>query len=169
MSFSDPRLLVGLAVAAGVLLRLGLALFRLRRRNVIRERSTRGRRGEDAAARALALRFARVERHPRLARRLRIDGVVHTYELCPDFVVGPRRRPIVIEVKSGQDRDPRNPATRRQLLEYALAFGAAKIGVFDARAGSLQWVELEGLPGARRGGWLLAFALGIAVGLALRG
>jgi hypothetical protein len=169
MSISDPLVLAGLVVAAGVLLRLGVALFRLRRRNVIRERSTRGRRGEDAAERALVKRFARVERHPRLARQMRIDGVPHRYELCPDFLVGSRRRPIVIEVKSGQDRDPRDAATRRQLLEYALAFGSSKVGVFDAREGTLQWVELEGLPRSRRGRWLLAFALGVIVGLALRG
>jgi hypothetical protein len=169
MDLSHPVALAALAVGVLVALRLAVALVRLRRRNLRREFAARGRRGEDAAERALAKRFAHVVRHPRLSQRLWVDGVEHRYELCPDFLVGSRRRPIVIEVKSGKDRDPREPTTRRQILEYALAFGARKIGLYDARANSLQWVELGNLPRARRGLLLLAFALGVSVGLLLRG
>jgi hypothetical protein len=167
MELTHPLALAAYVLAGLLALRGALALFRLRRSNVGRELALRGRRGEDEAEAELRRRFLRVVRHPRREQRLWIDGRAQSYELCPDFVVGTKRRPLVIEVKSGKARDPRDPATRRQLLEYALAFGARRVGLYDARERALQWIEFEVLPRRSRTRALALFAAGLLVGAAV--
>lgn len=167
MELTHPLALAATGLAGLLALRGALALVRLRRRNVGRELALRGRRGEDEAEAELRRRFLRVVRHPRREQRLWIDGTAQPYELAPDFVVGTTRRPIVIEVKSGKARDPRDPATRRQLLEYALAFGARRIGLYDARERVLQWIEFDLLKRRNGARGLALFLAGLLVGAAL--
>lgn len=169
MTFADPR--TWLAIGAAFLLLLGLLahLRRLRAGNLVRERSARGRAGEDAAEAFLRRRFAEVERHPRLESALWIEGEEHRYELRPDFLVRAGRQRMLVEVKSGEDRDPRQGETRRQILEYALASECERIGLFDARSGRLQELRFDLLerraPSA--GPWLFALAVALGAGFAL--
>lgn len=149
-----------------------IALLRYRRKNIVRERSARGRAGEAHAHADLRRLFARVEAHPRIVQRLWVDQKEIRYELCPDFLVGSRQRPIIVEVKSGQDREPEHPTTRRQLIEYALAFGARRIGLYDARTRTLRWVRFECLMGSGPRWFSLAslfwFVIGIVLTLAVQ-
>src|SRR5262249_21331889 len=94
---------------------------------------------------------------------LGLDGAHVPVELRADFVVAAAGRRYVAEVKTGR-LAPRidTPATRRQLLEYRLAFDVDGVLLVDAESGRVHTVEFP-LPGAprRSGGmrWLLAGAV----------
>lgn len=97
------------------------------------QRRTRSRRGRRAANRGLD---AEVEAEHLLERRgyrilerqvqgswpLRVDGEDVDARLRADLLVGRRSRVFVAEVKTGPAARASSPNTRRQLLEYLLAF-----------------------------------------------
>lgn len=76
---------------------------------------------------------------------LRVDGEPHPVLLRADFLVEKAGRSYIAEVKSGADSARvGNSATRRQLLEYRLAFPVDGILLVDAFAGRIVEIELPG-------------------------
>ena len=114
------RIGLGLAVVwAAWGLRVGWRRWRLQRR------FGRARRLERRARWLLARRGYRVQAG-QVERELAlwVDGEAHRYGVRADYLVVDRRgRPFVAEVKSGGlASDPLHTPTRRQLLEYQLAY-----------------------------------------------
>lgn len=104
-------------------------------------------------------------------------GVTRVIGLRADYVVEAGGRRFVAEVKTGQRAvELSNPATRRQLLEYRMAFDVEGVLLVDAEAGRVDEVRFP-LPGAGRGEsgpgsliWLLAgLVLGAGAALAWGG
>ncbi|MFT4624125.1 MAG: hypothetical protein ACI8PZ_002784 [Myxococcota bacterium] len=89
-----------------------------------RRRQRVAQRGEVLAESLLAAAGFRVEDRQVTARwSMHIDGEPHEVHCRADLIVTRRRRRYVAEVKTGERApDPTLPATRRQLLEYRLAF-----------------------------------------------
>lgn len=154
----------------------GLAYFARRLRRRFRTFSARRRmayalRGERRAARVLRRLGYRIEAaQPRRDWSIRCGDRARAISLCADFLVSRRGRRYVAEVKTGA-RAPSvdTAATRRQLLEYSVAYDASGVLLVDAERGDVTEVSFPGharsAPGA--GGRLLAFALGGAAGAAL--
>jgi CRISPR/Cas system-associated exonuclease Cas4 (RecB family) len=106
---------------------------RTRRRNRARQR--RATRGEELAESLVeALGMTVVERQAGRAWTLEVDGVerevLSRADLLAEDAEGGR---WVVEVKTGERApDPALPATRRQLLEYLLAFEVEGVLLVDA-------------------------------------
>ncbi len=105
-----------------------------------RRRAARAGRGEDRAARLLvAAGFRIVERQPRVAWAPLVDGEPHEVELRADYLVEDDRELLVAEVKTGDDATSlATAATRRQLLEYHVAFGADGVLLVCPERGTIQ-------------------------------
>lgn len=145
-----------------------------------RGRSRRARRvgriaaaGELAGADLLAAAgFAIVDRQARHVLPVDVDGERYAAGLRCDYLAERDGERWVAEVKTGQDAPSlANPATRRQLLEYQVAYGAVGVALVDATAGVVHEVrfDLAASPAAAAPPpprWPL-FALGVAVGLGL--
>ncbi|HVJ90830.1 MAG TPA: hypothetical protein VM580_13585 [Labilithrix sp.] len=103
---------------------------------------------------------------------IEVDGAPVEIALRADYVVrrGPER--YIAEVKTGRVA-PRieTPATRRQLLEYLVAFGASGVLLVDAEAKRVRLVVFPMPKSARDSGaifWLLAVAAIVLVVLVAR-
>jgi hypothetical protein len=103
------------------------------------------------------------------------DGEPMDVALRADLLVSRGGRIYVAEVKTGRVA-PRLDcaATRRQLLEYRVAFGVDGVLLVDAEAKRVVSVELGSLDAASdraqsraRSTWLPVFAVGVAVGAVL--
>jgi hypothetical protein len=124
----DPQLLV-IAVLAGAFVALVLTRWMRAWRGSRRAsvRAARAGAGEDDAAPMLRRAGYRI-----VARQARtwwaplVDGQPHEIELRADYLVEANGELLVAEVKTG-DEAPRlsTAATRRQLLEYQIAFAVA--------------------------------------------
>lgn len=168
-----PPEILAAAVAAALLVAIvqtvRLALHRwlpARRLRLARERGAEGEVRAEALLRRLG--YAIVARQAALSYGVSIDGQPLSVDLRADFVVEKDRLRFVAEVKTGRFA-PRieTSATRRQLLEYRVAFDAAGVLLVDVDAGRVHTVEFP-LPVMRRAGsgrlaWIL---LGVAIGLA---
>jgi hypothetical protein len=128
---------------------LALALYlvhRVRRRLASRRARRRGRRavlGESAAERLLASAgYDVVDRQVALTWWIRCDDIDHAVELRADLLVERAGLAYVAEVKTGEAA-PRltTAATRRQLLEYRIAYGVDGVLLVDADRGTIQRVE----------------------------
>lgn len=97
---------------------------------------------ETRAARLLARAgYAVVGSQVKGSYDLWFDGEPVTIELRADYVVERRRRRFVAEVKSGEFAPSiATPATRRQLLEYRVAFAVDGVLLVDGEAGSIHEV-----------------------------
>jgi len=101
-----------------------------------------GRRGEDAALRLLRRRgFRVIAREVRATVRLRVDGRPEEYVVRADAVARRWWKRYVVEIKTGTAASPACRTTRRQLLEYAHAFGCRGVLLIDASRGRIQRVE----------------------------
>lgn len=119
----DPRW--SLAVALGLVLALALSRAALVvRRARLRARFARARAGEDAARALLEQRGFVVEAQQAPgALVLSVDGATTQHALRADYLVSRGRRRFVAEVKTGGVAPSLAHApTRRQILEYCLAF-----------------------------------------------
>jgi len=107
---------------------LRLALQRWRGRRA----AARGARGE-RRARALLERagYRVLAEQPRHLATLRVSGRGERYLLVPDFLCERHGRRYVADAKTGAGADPSARATRRQLLEYACAFGVQEALLVD--------------------------------------
>lgn len=74
---------------------------------------------------------------------MRVDGTGHEVVVRADMILTRGGRRFLAEVKSGKVApDPTSTATRRQLLEYAHAFEADGVLLFDMEARRIRAVEL---------------------------
>lgn len=150
--FDGPLIVPQWAALAVALLLLVLAVAWWRARTAV-ARGNRGRQrvaraGEDDAERLLgAAGFRIVERQVTGAWVLEIDGEPVEVRCRADLLVEARGRRFVAEVKTG-DRapDPTRPQTRRQLLEYHLAFEVDGVLLVDMEERRIRTVRFPDLP-----------------------
>jgi hypothetical protein len=143
----DARvILLGLAAGLVIAIAIGWIAGELRRRGrsrVARTRAARALAGEAAAEALLAeAGYAVTARQARRAWELRVDGEAIEIELRCDLLAEADGRTFVAEVKTGAAA-PRldTAATRRQLLEYQVAYGVDGVLLVDAEAGAVRRVD----------------------------
>ena len=139
-------LIVALVLALVVAL-WGWRRARTRLSRASRRRNRRARRAETAAERLLEARgFAVLERQLTGCWLLEVDGEPGEVSCRADLLVEREGSLYVADVKSGSAApDPRKPATRRQLLEYLLAFDADGALVVDMERRQIREVAFPGL------------------------
>ena len=118
-----------------------------------RRRSRRALRGETAAERLLERAGYRIrDRQVPLTWWITCDGVDHAVELRADLLVERGGAWFVAEAKTGAVA-PRltTAATRRQLLEYRVAYGVDGVLLVDAERGAIHRVEFP-FPSVDRAG-----------------
>ena len=133
--------LVVLALWAGWFAhRLRLRLRMARARRV-------GRRGERIAEKLLRRAgYVILQREVTAPIRLIVDGVPTSYAVRADALVARGDRVFVAEFKGGEDVSRlENRNTRRQLLEYAHAFGVRGVLLVDAYRRGIHEVAFEGV------------------------
>lgn len=139
-------------VAFGLALLLIFALFgwwrargRVGRAN--RARGRKARRAENAAERWLESRGYKVLDRQLTGRwDLEINGEVREVTCRADLLLRYRGCLYVADVKTGRDApNPQLPATRRQLLEYLLAFDADGVLIVDMNRKRIYEVSFPGL------------------------
>lgn len=141
----DPLLLLVLLL---LLLAAALALgwWRAARRwsRASRRRNALAQRGEEAALRLLeAEGYEILDRQVPAFWTMVVDGEPVDVHVRADFWVARGERRYVAEVKTGRAApDPTLPATRRQLLEYQIAFEPDGLLLVDAEEGRVVEIEL---------------------------
>lgn len=130
--------LVGAVLALLVAFFVARAWGRARRRRRGRVASA----GEREAERLLERAGYRVvDRQVRARFSISVDGVANEVEVRVDLLVSRGGKTMVAEVKTGDMApDPTHPPTRRQLLEYAIVFGAEEVLLVDVPAGCIRVV-----------------------------
>ena len=117
---------------------LGIRLRQWANRGHVRavRRARRAGAGERAAERVLEeAGYAVLERQVRCIWWIDVDGREEEVELRADLLVERDGERFVAEVKTGaKATDPTFPPTRRQLLEYRLAFDPHRVLLVDAEA-----------------------------------
>jgi hypothetical protein len=145
--------ILAIAVLAGALLALVIArlvrAFRGSRR--ARRRAARAGAGEDAAAVLLRRAgFRIVAEQARTWWTPLVDGEPHRTELRADYLVEARGELLVAEVKTGEAAPSlATAATRRQLLEYHIAFAADGVLLVCPERGAIHRIEFP-RPAERR-------------------
>ncbi|WP_437966016.1 PD-(D/E)XK nuclease family protein [Sorangium sp. So ce260] len=182
MDFRDipPELLLAAAGAAlffGLVQTLRLAWRSARQRRRLERFREQGAAGEARAEVLLReLGYTIVGRQVAVSYGVQIDGEPITVGLRADYLVAHGKRRYVAEVKTGR-LAPRidTPATRRQLLEYRLAFDVDGVLLVDAESGRVRSVvfPLPGgatrePPGAHLAWFLAAVVAGLVAAMAAR-
>ncbi|RMG94056.1 MAG: hypothetical protein D6705_17145 [Deltaproteobacteria bacterium] len=141
--------LVG-AVLLGVL--LALVLARRWRRFVAGRRSRRGLRAERIAERLLRRHgFVVLDRQVEGGIELFVDGCPRTFRVRADALVARGPDVFVAEFKSGDASGTlAHRGTRRQLVEYMLAFDVERILLVDVARRAVHEVALAEPPSFRR-------------------
>lgn len=139
----DPRLISALALLAAVLLVvLTLRIRRWWKARLLGARMDTAAEGEVLAERWLAANGYRIlERQASRRCIMHINGRVAEYDVRADLLVQRDEQRLLVEVKTGEAADPRFPATRRQLREYAAVFEVDAVYLFDASKQRLHHVE----------------------------
>ena len=135
--------LIVAVVAALIALMLARALGRRRRSATAKRRGRRAVDGETRAAPLLARAgYAIVARQARITWTPLLDDEPHPIELRADYLVERGGRRFVAEVKTG-DVAPSldTAATRRQLLEYLVAFGVDGVLLVCVERGAIHRVD----------------------------
>ena len=135
-------------IIGALLIVIGVLWVRLRRwakRGHVRavQRARRAGAGEQAAERVLEdAGYAVLERQVRCIWWIDLDGEEEEVELRADLLVERDGERFIAEVKTGEKAtDPTFPPTRRQLLEYRLAFDPHRILLVDAEAEEIMEVS----------------------------
>lgn len=130
----------GIALASAAAVAVGLRLWG---RRVRRWRARRALVGERDAERLLAgLGFAIVERQPRRWWTIGVGGEPTQVELRADLLVRKWGRRYVAEVKTGElVARIEHAATRRQLLEYSVAYEVDGVLLVDMERGEVVGVD----------------------------
>ena len=140
-----PLPAIALAFAALVLLVvLAQALLARARRDARSARAVRGER--EAAALLRARGYAIVKAQAAASYPVQIDGETVLAGLRADYIVSKNGARFVAEVKTGALAPSiTTAATRRQLLEYELAFGVDGVLLVDGERGSVHAVAFPTL------------------------
>ncbi|MBA3854377.1 MAG: hypothetical protein C0503_08180 [Gemmatimonas sp.] len=139
----DPLLISASVLLAAVL----LVLLTLRIRRWWKARLLGSRMDVAAAGEVLAERWLVADGYRILERQasrrciMHINGRVAEYDVRADLLVERDEQRLLVEVKTGEAADPRFPATRRQLREYAAVFEVDAVYLFDASKQRLHHVE----------------------------
>lgn len=141
-----------------------------------RRHNLRGQRGERAAERMLVKAgYLPLERQARSRYTVRVGAELHEVSLQADYLVERDGLRLVAEVKTGRNA-PRfeHAETRRQLLEYQMAFGVPGVVLVDVEAQQLREVRfpLSGPHAPQHGRalrWMLVTTLTAAVACGLWG
>jgi Holliday junction resolvase len=117
----------------------------------VRARSRRAFRGEREAVALLRARgYAVVQAQASAVLPVRVDGETFLAGLRADYVVSKNGARFVAEVKTGELAPSiATAATRRQLLEYEIAFGVDGILLVDADRGEVHAIEFPTLRAGR--------------------
>ena len=143
MSASSWLSAIGGAFLALLAVALVLALRRAWRSRRARRRARRALAAETAAERLLARHgYVVVERQARLVWAPLLDGVPVPTALRADLIVERGGEVLAAEVKTGAEA-PRleTAATRRQLLEYRVAFAVDGVLLVEPDAGRVRRVD----------------------------
>jgi hypothetical protein len=136
---------LAIAVLVGALIALVLARLARSWRGSwrARRRAARAGAGEDAAAAMLRRAGYRIlAQQARTQWAPRIDGVPYPTELRADYLVEARGELLVAEVKTGEVAPSlATAATRRQLLEYHVAFAADGVLLVCPERGAIHRIE----------------------------
>ena len=137
------REIIVASIAAIVALWLASFLRRIRGSWRARRRAARAGKGEDRAAGLLeAAGFRIIARQARVAWIPLVDGEPFETELRADYLVEARGELLVAEVKTGREAPSlATAATRRQLLEYRVAFEADGVLLVCPEANAIHRVE----------------------------
>ena len=140
-------LLIVASLAAVIALWLARMVRRWRGSWRARRRAARAGAGEECAARLLeAAGFTIVERQARVVWAPIVDGQPVLMELRADYLVEADRELLVAEVKTGEDAPSvETAATRRQLLEYHVAFAADGVLLVCPERGTIHRVKFPGV------------------------
>ena len=139
----DVVLIVATVAAVLVVVAVLRALAARGRRRTARRRARVALAGEARAEALLAdAGFAILDRQVAHTWQIAVDDDVHEAALRCDFLVARDGQRWVAEVKTG-DLAPSltTAATRRQLLEYQVAYAAAGVALVDASAGTVREVR----------------------------
>jgi hypothetical protein len=133
-----------------------------------RRRARRGFAGQAAAAKLLVgAGYTVLDANPRIDWATVQGGQEQTVELRADYLVRRRGRHYIAEVKTGDAADfVGSSATRRQILEYQLAFGVDGVLLVCPEQRTVEPIEFPGLASAGAEGsssWRW-FLVGAAVG-----
>lgn len=83
--------------------------------------------------------FIIVDEQVHITKKLSVDGVAVPFALRADFIVRKGGRNAVVDAKSGaQAADPKNPETRRRMLEYFCYYNVSDAYIFDDVSKSLK-------------------------------
>lgn len=153
---------------------LGAKLAALWRRFWMARRFARGRTGEHDAKGVLeSLGYRILQSQASRQVPVLVDGKPQMAEVIADYLTAKNGRACLIEVKTGaQAVDPLYAPTRRQLLEYTLAFPDYTLFLLDMEARALKRIEFpcagKEPSWCRHLPWLLAgLGLGIAIGIGI--
>jgi hypothetical protein len=170
------RLVVILIVVVLVALLAGAALG-LRTRRALESRSSRKRtrRGLDAEARAEKLLkqhgYRVLGRQVRGGYELDVNGAGWPVQLSADYLVMRDGQKLVVEVKTGDAARLGHADTRRQMLEYQLAFGVRAAILLDADRGVMHEVtfplEITHAERSSSLAWLSGVFVAASLGLTL--
>jgi len=118
----------------------------------VRARALRAVRGEREAVALLRARgYAIVEAQATAVLPVRVDGETFLAGLRADYVVSKNGARFVAEVKTGElAPSVATAATRRQLLEYEIAFDVDGVLLVDAERGRVHAIVFPTLGAARR-------------------
>jgi hypothetical protein len=132
-------LLLGLFLLVQTLRLARLRSAPARRLARIRER---GRAGEHAAMALIERAGYRIDAlQPELAWTIFCDGEPHAVPLRADLLVSRAGRRFIAEVKTGTAASLATPSTRRQLLEYSVAYQVDGVLLVDAERGRIHEVR----------------------------
>ncbi len=173
MTSFDSRKTMAIAVVVGSLLVIALwSIFRRwLHRITLRRRFARAATGELRAESLLVERGYRViARQAARQWHIAINGTSARVDLRVDYLVEKRGRRFVVEVKTGRFA-PRldNAITRRQLLEYHIAYGSDGALLVNPEQRRIHEIEFNvnrsaASPRVRA---IVLIAIGVAIGLAL--
>ena len=132
-------------VAAAVALWLARAWRRWRGSVVARRRAARAGAGEDGARALLeAAGYRVVARQARQVWAPLVDGEPHEIELRADYLVERGGERLVAEVKTGEAAPSlATAATRRQLLEYRVAFAVDAVLLVCPERGAIHRIDFD--------------------------
>ncbi len=136
-------------------------------RRQINAKADRGRQMEDQAGDMLAsLGYRPISQHPEISYNWIVNGQERAVTVTPDWVVKRDGKTYFVEVKTGNQANPNQAKTRRQLMEYFIFGDADGVIYFDA---DKEVAKLVSFPVQRRANipsWMWILVL-ISIGTAI--